>query len=178
MTWADVLQACLALTTIASLGLALSLSPRLRRWSPIVGLIGQPFWIAYAIQANAWGLGITSAGYTAVLVIGLWLHWRPIFSPTYVDRDARDAELHPTSRASAAEVVAIGEELAIEAAEHDLHLFCNSFPLEGVVWFDSSSLPYGETRMRRLVGRAVRYLELRDRLRRHPTVYGLVRVLP
>jgi hypothetical protein len=47
-----------------------------RRWAPIVGLAGQPWWIAYAVGAQAWGLFVLSLVYSAVYVRGIWVQWR------------------------------------------------------------------------------------------------------
>ena len=47
-----------------------------RRWAPVVGLCGQPFWIAFALQSSAWGLLALSLAYSAVYVRGAWVQWR------------------------------------------------------------------------------------------------------
>ena len=48
---------------------------RARRWAPLVGLCGQPFWIAFAVQSSAWGLLALSLAYSAVYVRGAWVQW-------------------------------------------------------------------------------------------------------
>ena len=47
-----------------------------RRLAPVVGLCGQPFWIAFALQSSAWGLLALSLAYSAVYVRGAWVQWR------------------------------------------------------------------------------------------------------
>ena len=49
---------------------------RARRWAPVVGLCGQPFWIVFALQSSAWGLLALSLAYSAVYVRGALVQWR------------------------------------------------------------------------------------------------------
>ncbi|KWT89332.1 MULTISPECIES: hypothetical protein [unclassified Variovorax] len=51
-------------------------NPRARRWAPLVGLCGQPFWIVFSVQAAAWGLLALSLAYSVVYVRGALLQWR------------------------------------------------------------------------------------------------------
>lgn len=61
--------------------LALGNNRRARRWSPIIGLIGQPFWFLLAFQQHSGGLLIVSALWTLVYLRGVWAFW--------LSRDAR-----------------------------------------------------------------------------------------
>ncbi len=92
--WVDarMTQLALALFGLSALWMALGNSPRARRWAPLVGLCGQPFWIVFALGVDAWGLLAMSLAYTAVYVRGAWVQWggreraRPLFS----EREGRD----------------------------------------------------------------------------------------
>lgn len=71
-----MIQIALAFFGLTALWLAMGASARGRRWAPAVGLAGQPFWIAFAIQSNAWGLLALSLAYSAVYARGAWVQWR------------------------------------------------------------------------------------------------------
>lgn len=68
-------QFLMALFGLTSIYCAMSNNPRLRKWAPIIGLAGQPFWAWFAWQAQAWGLGVLVLAYTAVYARGAWLQW-------------------------------------------------------------------------------------------------------
>lgn len=72
-----MIQFALAFFGLTAMWLAMGVSARGRRWAPIVGLCGQPFWIWFAIGVQAWGLLVLSLAYTAVYLRGAWLQWRP-----------------------------------------------------------------------------------------------------
>lgn len=72
-----MIQFALAFFGLTALFMATGHNPRARRWAPLVGLAGQPFWIAFSVQASAWGLLALSMAYSAVYVRGAWLQWRP-----------------------------------------------------------------------------------------------------
>lgn len=70
----------IAQTVIFGTGLtavALSQSKRaaLRRWAPIFGLAGQPFWLAETSAAGQLGMFALSVAYTAVWAAGAWNQW-------------------------------------------------------------------------------------------------------
>jgi len=71
-----VIQLALAVFGLSAMFMAMGNNPRARRWAPIVGLCGQPFWIAFAIGTQAWGLLVLSLAYSAVYVRGAWVQWR------------------------------------------------------------------------------------------------------
>jgi hypothetical protein len=71
-----VIQLALAFFGLSAMWMALGRSARARRWAPIVGLCGQPFWMVFAVQAEAWGLLVLSFAYSAVYVRGAWVQWR------------------------------------------------------------------------------------------------------
>ena len=71
-----VIQLALAIFGLSAMFMAMGNNPRARRWAPIVGLCGQPFWIAFAIGTQSWGLLVLSLAYSAVYVRGAWVQWR------------------------------------------------------------------------------------------------------
>lgn len=71
-----MIQLALAFFGLSALWMATGRNERARRWAPLVGLCGQPFWIAFAVQASAWGLLALSLAYSAVYVRGAWVQWR------------------------------------------------------------------------------------------------------
>lgn len=72
-----ITQLALAVFGLTALWLAMGSSPRGRRWAPVIGLAGQPAWITFAVQAQAWGLLALSLAYSAVYIRGAWVQWRP-----------------------------------------------------------------------------------------------------
>jgi TRAP-type C4-dicarboxylate transport system permease small subunit len=48
-----------------------------RKWAPVVGLCGQPFWFYFALQTGGWGILVLTGAYTAVYVRGVWVQWGP-----------------------------------------------------------------------------------------------------
>lgn len=50
-------------------------SARGRKFAPVVGLLGQPAWVWFAIQSKAWGLLLISIAYTLVYIRGAWQQW-------------------------------------------------------------------------------------------------------
>ena len=71
-----MIQFALAIFGLSALFMAMGHNARARRWAPVVGLCGQPFWIAFALQSSAWGLLALSLAYSAVYVRGAWVQWR------------------------------------------------------------------------------------------------------
>lgn len=71
-----MIQLALAFFGLTALYTATGHNARARRWAPLVGPCGQPFWIAFALQSSAWGLLALSLAYSAVYVRGAWVQWR------------------------------------------------------------------------------------------------------
>jgi hypothetical protein len=69
-------QLFIALFGLSSIWMAMGKNDRLRKWAPVVGLCGQPFWAWFAIEAQAWGLGVLVVAYTLVYCRGAWVQWR------------------------------------------------------------------------------------------------------
>jgi hypothetical protein len=61
-----MIQFCLMAFSIAALWMALGDNLKARHWAPVVGLIGQPFWVASAVLAHAWGMVAMACIYAAV----------------------------------------------------------------------------------------------------------------
>lgn len=68
-------QLLIALFGLSSIWLAMGNNPTGRRWAPIIGLAGQPFWFAFAIDAGAWGLLALVAAYSVVYLRGIYVQW-------------------------------------------------------------------------------------------------------
>lgn len=47
-------------------------SERARRWAPVVGLAGQPFWLWATGSAHQWGMFALCLAYTAIYSKGAW----------------------------------------------------------------------------------------------------------
>lgn len=70
-----MIQIALAFFGLTAMFMAMGHNARARRWAPVVGLCGQPFWIAFAMQSSAWGLLALSLAYSAVYLRGAWVQW-------------------------------------------------------------------------------------------------------
>lgn len=49
--------------------------PELRKWGPIVGLVGQPFWFMATIASEQWGMVAICAVYTLLWMRGIYNSW-------------------------------------------------------------------------------------------------------
>lgn len=68
-------QLLIAIFGLTSISLAMGHNPTGRKWAPVIGLAGQPFWLLFAIDSKAWGLLALVLAYTAVYLRGIYLHW-------------------------------------------------------------------------------------------------------
>jgi hypothetical protein len=68
-------QLLIALFGLTSIWCAMGNNPRARKWAPIIGLAGQPFWFMFSLDTGAWGLLALVAAYTAVYLRGIWVQW-------------------------------------------------------------------------------------------------------
>ena len=71
-----MIQFALAFFGLTALWLATGESLVGRRWAPVVGLIGQPAWMWFAVESGAWGLLLLSMAYTGVYARGAWVQFR------------------------------------------------------------------------------------------------------
>jgi hypothetical protein len=70
-------QMFIALFGLTSIWLAMGHNATGRKWAPLIGLAGQPFWLAFALSTEAWGLMVLVGAYTLVYLRGALLQWRP-----------------------------------------------------------------------------------------------------
>lgn len=72
-----VTQLFIALFGLTSIWCAMGHNTTARKWAPIIGLAGQPFWFAFAfaIDAAAWGLLALVGAYTVVYCRGILVQW-------------------------------------------------------------------------------------------------------
>jgi hypothetical protein len=70
-----MIQILIALFGLTSIWLAMGHNPTGRKWAPVIGLAGQPFWLVFAMDAAAWGLLALVAAYTAVYLRGVYVQW-------------------------------------------------------------------------------------------------------
>ena len=68
-------QIGIALTGVTAIWLTQSRSDKARRWAPVFGMAGQPFWFWSAIEAQQWGVTFVCLLYTAAWARGLWTYW-------------------------------------------------------------------------------------------------------
>ena len=68
-------QILIALFGLTAMFCAMGNNARLRKWSPIIGLLGQPAWAWFAWQTQAWGLAVISVAYTLVYIQGIRIQW-------------------------------------------------------------------------------------------------------
>lgn len=68
-------QACIALSGSLAIWLSWEQEPLRRRWAPVFGLAGQPFWIHAAWAAGQWGALLAAVAFTAAWARGFWMHW-------------------------------------------------------------------------------------------------------
>lgn len=70
-----MIQILIALFGLTSIWLAMGHNTTGRKWAPVIGLAGQPFWLVFAMDAAAWGLLALVAAYTAVYLRGVYVQW-------------------------------------------------------------------------------------------------------
>ncbi|MGC4075450.1 MAG: hypothetical protein QM702_00130 [Rubrivivax sp.] len=150
----DLLQVALAVFGIGAYLMAFSRHARMRRWSPAVGLVGQPFWLAFAIGVRAWGLVLIVVAYSVGYAWVLYRAWRADRAATAADRRA----------------IELGD---IEQDTHALELlgYCLELRLGPKRWVDTGRAPAHLTLH---VQHALEWLEERGRLMRHPDHPSLV----
>lgn len=68
-------QFAIALTGVAAIWLSQDKRESWRRYSCVLGLIGQPFWFYSSWKAQQWGIFILSIFYTWAWIRGLRMYW-------------------------------------------------------------------------------------------------------
>jgi hypothetical protein len=72
----DLVQVGLAFFGLTSLAMVQGHNATARRWAPVVGIVGQPFWAVFAYSTGAKGLGLLVVAYTINYGYGIWVQWR------------------------------------------------------------------------------------------------------
>lgn len=72
---AVIVQAALASFGLSAMWLSTGNSERGRRWGPVVGLLGQPFWFWHAVSSNAGGIFVLSIAFSVVYFRAAALRW-------------------------------------------------------------------------------------------------------
>lgn len=75
MNTATLIQIGIAVFGLSALAMAMGNHRTLRKWAPLVGLAGQIFWTAFAMQSGAWGVALLVVAYTGVYLWGAWTQW-------------------------------------------------------------------------------------------------------
>jgi hypothetical protein len=60
---------------LTAMWLAFGKSDSQRKLAPIAGLLGQPFWMYFAVKNGGWGILILTFCYTAVYLRGFIVQW-------------------------------------------------------------------------------------------------------
>lgn len=126
------------------------------------------------------------AGGMAGIVASMWLHplmlrlWVRLFGPPAPrPEDAEDAELFASWNRSMEErrleERVLAAEIADESSRSDLACFCTFTVTNGEKWYDTTDTGFAE-HMRESVDKALRYLDLRGHITRHPHNPQLVRL--
>ncbi len=70
-----MIQLALAFFGLTSIYMAMGTNPRLRKWAPVLGLAGQPFWFAATVPQGQWGMVALCVAYTLVYTWGIRQQW-------------------------------------------------------------------------------------------------------
>ena len=70
-----MIQALIVISGALAVALTQSTLAERRRWAPIVGLIGQPFWLYMTFSWATWGMFLCSVLYTLIWLYGVWTNW-------------------------------------------------------------------------------------------------------
>lgn len=71
----NVAQLGMSVFGLSALAMTYSGRVRLMKWSPIVGLVGQPFWATYAWIHWSWALALLVPAFSAAYLYGWWKQW-------------------------------------------------------------------------------------------------------
>lgn len=70
-----IVQLCIAIFGLSALWMAMGHNTRLRKWAPVLGLLGQPFWFMATVPSGNWGMVALCVAYTVVYVQGVRVQW-------------------------------------------------------------------------------------------------------
>lgn len=72
----DLAQLGMSVFGLTALVMTYSGRARLMKWSPIVGLTGQPFWLVFAWVVSSWALAyLLVPAFSAAYLYGIWKQW-------------------------------------------------------------------------------------------------------
>jgi hypothetical protein len=69
-----IAQTIIAVSGLLALVLALDARQERRKWAPVIGLIGQPFWLVET-WGGQWGMFLLTVAYTVVWINAFWKYW-------------------------------------------------------------------------------------------------------
>ncbi len=72
-------QIAIAVFGVAAVWLSQSEELRQRRWAPVLGLLGQPFWFIATIKGQQWGM-------VAICVLYSWAWGRGLYNNWFRDK--------------------------------------------------------------------------------------------
>lgn len=70
-----IAQIGIAVFGVAAIWLSQDVRVERRKWAPICGLVGQPFWLWSAFAAEQWGVLALCVLYTLAWLKGFRQHW-------------------------------------------------------------------------------------------------------
>jgi hypothetical protein len=70
-----LIQIALAVFGLTAMWMAMGHNAKGRKWAPVVGLCGQPAWMLFSWQSQAWGLMLLSVAWSLVYVRGIAVQW-------------------------------------------------------------------------------------------------------
>ena len=70
-----MIQLAIAFFGLTSICFAMGNNPQRRKWAPVIGLAGQPFWFAATIPTGQYGMVFLCIAYTAVYLHAVWIYW-------------------------------------------------------------------------------------------------------
>ncbi len=70
-----IAQLGIAIFGLVAIALTQSSCSRRRRWAPLFGLAGQPFWLYATATSDQIGMLIVSCAYTVIWIVGAWRQW-------------------------------------------------------------------------------------------------------
>ena len=73
-------QFLIAIFGLTSIYFAMGKNPTMRKYAPIIGLAGQPFWGYFAYKSDGWGIGLLVMAYTLVYINGIRVQWSQGFN--------------------------------------------------------------------------------------------------
>lgn len=70
-----ICQIAIAIFGISAVWLSQEQSAERRKWAPVMGLLGQPFWLQQTASTHQWGMFVLCLVYTLVWARGFYNQW-------------------------------------------------------------------------------------------------------